>query len=173
MRVPFNEIADYQIVRGTESISFLNGMREINVAADLSDPNESATDILADIQNNVMPPILTKYSSLSVSYEGQNREASKISSSASKAFPVILFLIFVVIAFTFRGYTQPLFCCYLSHLVPLAWLGGILYMVLPINVLSALGIIALIGIMVNDGLVLITKLNSNLEVWYDIRQCFI
>jgi multidrug efflux pump subunit AcrB len=32
-----------------------------------------------------------------------------------------------------------------------------------INVLSALGIIALIGIMVNDGLVLISKLNSNLK----------
>ena len=32
-----------------------------------------------------------------------------------------------------------------------------------INVLSALGIIALIGIMVNDGLVLITRLNSNLK----------
>ena len=112
MRVPFNEIADYQIIRGTESISFLNGMREINISADLSDPNESATDILTDIKNNVIPPILSKYSSLSVSYEGQNREASKISNSAGKVFPIILFLIFVVIAFTFRGYSQPLYCCY-------------------------------------------------------------
>ncbi len=163
MRVPFNEIAKYQIVRGTESISFLNGMREINVAADLSDPNESATDILADIQNNVMPDILTKYSSLSVSYEGQNREASKISSSAKKVLPVILFLIFVVIAFTFRGYSQPLL---LLLLIPFSAIGvawGHFVHGFAINVLSALGIIALIGIMVNDGLVLITKLNSNLK----------
>jgi multidrug efflux pump subunit AcrB len=33
----------------------------------------------------------------------------------------------------------------------------------PINILSMLGIIALIGIMVNDGLVLIGKFNSNLR----------
>jgi len=163
LRVPFNEIGTYSIVRGTESISFLNGMREINVSADLSDPNESATDILAEIQNDVMPDILTKYSSLSVSYEGQNREASKISNSGKKVLPVILFLIFVVIAFTFRGYSQPLL---LLLLIPFSaigvawghWIHGF-----AINVLSALGIIALIGIMVNDGLVLISRLNSNLK----------
>lgn len=163
LRVPFNEIGTYSIVRGTESISFLNGMREINVSADLSDPNESATDILTEIQNEVMPDILTKYSSISVSYEGQNREASKISGSAKKTLPVILFLIFVVIAFTFRGYSQPLL---LLLLIPFSaigvvwghWIHGF-----PINVLSALGIIALIGIMVNDGLVLISRLNSNLK----------
>ena len=163
MRVPFNEIANYEIVRGTESISFLDGMREINVSADLSDPNESATDILADIQNNIMPPILAKYSSLSVAYEGQNREASKISSSASKVLPVILFLIFVVIAFTFRGYSQPFL---LLSLIPFSAIGvawGHFIHGFPINMLSALGIIALIGIMVNDGLVLITRLNSNLK----------
>jgi multidrug efflux pump subunit AcrB len=163
MRVPFNEIATYSIVRGTESISFLNGMREINVTADLSDPNESATDILAEIQNDVMPEILSKYSSLSVSYEGQNREASKISDSANKVLPAILFLIFVVIAFTFRGYSQPLL---LLLLIPFSAIGvawGHYIHGFPINVLSALGIIALIGIMVNDGLVLVTKLNSNLK----------
>ncbi len=167
LRVPFNEIGTYSIVRGTESINFLNGMREINVSADLSDPNESATDILLDIQQNVMPEILTKYSSLSVSYEGQNREASKISGSAKTALPVILFLIFVVIAFTFRGYSQPLL---LLLLIPFSaigvawghWIHGF-----AINVLSALGIIALIGIMVNDGLVLISRLNSNLKSGMD------
>lgn len=163
MRVPFNEIASYSIVRGTESISFLNGMREINVSADLSNPNESATDILAEIQNDVMPEILSKYSSLSVSYEGQNREASKVSKSANKVLPATLFLIFVVIAFTFRGYSQPLL---LLLLIPFSAIGvawGHFIHGFPINVLSALGIIALIGIMVNDGLVLVTKLNSNLK----------
>jgi multidrug efflux pump subunit AcrB len=78
-----------------------------------------------------------------------------------------LFLIFVVIAFTFRGYSQPLL---LLLLIPFSaigvawghWIHGF-----AINVLSALGIIALIGIMVNDGLVLISRLNSNLKSGMD------
>ena len=161
-RVPFREIASYEIIRGTESISHLDGLREIRVSADMEDPNGSATDILFDVQNNVMPELLNKYPSLSVSYEGQNREGSKLSNSAKKVLPIVLFLIYATIAFTFRSYSQPLM---LMLLIPFSvigvawghWIHGF-----PINFLSALGIIALIGIMVNDGLVLIGKFNNYL-----------
>ena len=162
-RVPFREIATYTIARGDESISHLDGQREIRVEADLENPNESATDIILDIQNNFLPDLIAKYPSLSVSYEGQNREAQKLSSSANKVFPIILFLIFAVIAFTFRTYSQPLL---LLSMIPFSIIGvawGHKIHDFPINVLSALGIIALIGIMVNDGLVLIGKFNAFLR----------
>lgn len=159
-RVPFREIASYEIVRGTESISHLDGKREIRVSADMEDPNGSATDILFDIQENVMPQILNRYSSLSVSYEGQNREGDKLINSAKKVLPIVLFLIYATIAFTFRSYSQPLL---LMLMIPFSVIGvawGHWFHGFPINFLSALGIIALIGIMVNDGLVFIGKFNN-------------
>ncbi|MBO2544023.1 efflux RND transporter permease subunit [Salegentibacter sp. BDJ18] len=162
-RVPFNEIANYDIVRGTESISHLDGLREIRVSADMEDPNGSSTEILADIRSNVMPDLLAKYPSLSVSYEGQNREANKLTDSAKGVLPVVLFLIYAVIAFTFRSYSQPLL---LMIMIPFSIIGvawGHWIHDFPVNVLSALGIIALVGIMVNDGLVLISKFNGNLR----------
>lgn len=169
-RVPFEEIANYEIVRGTESISHLDGMREIRVAADMEDPNGSSTDILEDIRTNVIPPILEKYPSITVSYEGQNREASKLSSSASKVIPIILFLIYATIAFTFRSYSQPFL---LMIMIPFSVIGvawGHWLHDFPINVLSALGIIALVGIMVNDGLVLIGKYNGFLRDGMDFKK---
>ena len=66
-RVPFGEIANYTIKRGDESISHLNGQREIQVNADLKDPNSSATDILLDIRNTIMPDILSKYPTVTAS----------------------------------------------------------------------------------------------------------
>ncbi len=162
-RVPFHEIATYEIIRGTESISHLDGMREIRVSADMEDPNGSSTDILADIRNNAMPELLEKYPSLSVSYEGQNREANKLTNSAKGVLPVVLFLIYAVIAFTFRSYSQPFL---LMLMIPFSIIGvawGHWFHDFPVNVLSALGIIALVGIMVNDGLVLISKFNGNLR----------
>lgn len=162
-RVPFDEIANYEIVRGTESISHLDGMREIRVMADMEDPNGSSTEILADIQENVMPGLLSQYPSISVSYEGQNREAGKLSRSAKGVLPVVLFLIYATIAFTFRSYSQPFL---LMVMIPFSVIGvawGHWLHDFPINVLSALGIIALIGIMVNDGLVLIGKFNAFLR----------
>ena len=169
-RVPFDEIANYEIVRGTESISHLDGMREIRVSADMEDPNGSSTEILEDIRNNVLPPILEKYPSITVSYEGQNREASKLSSSAAAVIPIILFLIYATIAFTFRSYSQPFL---LMIMIPFSVIGvawGHWLHDFPINVLSALGIIALVGIMVNDGLVLIGKYNSFLREGMDFKK---
>ncbi|WP_179343932.1 efflux RND transporter permease subunit [Winogradskyella ursingii] len=162
-RVPFSEIATYEIKRGDESISHLNGQREIQVNADLKDPNGSAAEILLDIQNNVMPEILSKYPTVGVSYEGQNREAGKLSRSAETTVPVVIFLIYVVIAFTFRSYSQPLMLILLIPFSFIAVAWGHWFHDFPINILSMLGIIALIGIMVNDGLVLIGKFNSFLK----------
>ncbi|MGB5941266.1 MAG: efflux RND transporter permease subunit [Leeuwenhoekiella sp.] len=162
-RIPLSEIATYTISRGDESISHLDGQREIQVNADMADPNGSTTDILADIQANVIPDILSKYPTISVKYEGQNREAQKLSDSANKVIWVILFLIYATIAFTFRSYSQP---AILMLMIPVSYIGvawGHYIHGFPVNVLSALGIIALIGIMVNDGLVLIGKFNMFLR----------
>ncbi len=162
-RIPLSEIATYTISRGDESISHLEGQREIQVNADMADPNGSTTDILAEIKATVIPDILSKYPTLSVSYEGQNREAEKLSSSANEVIWVILFLIYATIAFTFRSYSQPFLLLFMIpfSIIGVAW--GHYIHGFPINVLSALGIIALIGIMVNDGLVLIGKLNGYLK----------
>ena len=162
-RIPLKEIATYTIERGDVAINHLDGVREIEVSADMKDPTQSNTDILETIRTEVLPEIQSKYPSVTASFEGQNREASKISNSAKMVFPVILGLIFMTIAFTFRSYSQPLL---LMLLIPFSYTAvawGHFAHGFPINVLSALGIIALIGIMVNDGLVLIGKFNSNLR----------
>lgn len=162
-RIPLSEIASYSIIRGEVAINHLDGIREIQVSADLKNPSESATDILADLKENVIPGIQAKYPTIQVSFEGQNRETSKFMGSILKVGLIILGLILVTIAFTFRSYGQPVLLLLLIpfSLIAVAW-GHWLHN-FPLCVLSLLGIIALIGIMVNDGLVLIGKFNSNLR----------
>ncbi|GAA0871422.1 efflux RND transporter permease subunit [Gangjinia marincola] len=169
-RVPLRDIADYTIERGTVAINHLEGQREIQVTADLKNPDQSATDILDNIRQEVMPDITSRYPTVTASYEGQNREAGKIASSAKVVFPIVFFLIYCVIAFTFRSYSQPLMLLLLIpfSLIAVGW--GHLFHGFPINVLSMLGIIALIGIMVNDGLVLIGKFNKYLQEGMDFDE---
>ena len=162
-RVPFSEIGAYTIKRGDIAINHLDGQREIQITADLINPKESASEILDEIKTTVMPEILSKYTSVTPSYEGQNREAKKTTDSASAVGWIILGLIYIVIAFTFRSYSQPIL---LILLIPFSMIGvvwGHFFHDFPIGILSWLGIIALIGIMVNDGLVLIGKFNSYLK----------
>ena len=162
-RVTLKDVASYSIERGDVAINHLEGRREIQVSADLKDPTESATDILADIKANIIPEIQSKYPSITPSFEGQNRELEKLLSSLRKVAAIVFILIYMTIAFTFRSYSQPLI---LILLVPfsftaVAW--GHWIFDFRLNVISLLGIIALIGIMVNDGLVLIGKFNRNLK----------
>jgi len=162
-RVPFNEIANYVIARGEIAINHLNGKREIRIDADLKNPKTSATEIMTNIKSEMLPVIQAKFPGVTAAFEGQNREASKTTGSASRVVPLIIFLIYIIIAFTFRSFSQPLL---LLLMIPFSligvawghWLHGF-----SINMLSFLGIIALIGIVVNDGLVLISKLNGYLK----------
>ncbi|MCF6167982.1 efflux RND transporter permease subunit [Lutibacter sp.] len=162
-RVPFSEIATYTIKRGDVVINHLSSKREIQITADMKSPDGSATDILDDIKSNIMPEISSKYPTVSAVYEGQNREMKKTTRSVKKVGLIILALIYIVIAFTFRSYDQPIL---LILLIPFSLIGiiwGHWIHGFSINILSWLGIIALIGIMVNDGLVLIEKFNSYLK----------
>jgi len=162
-RVPFSEIASYEIQRGDVVINHLSSKREIQITADMKSPDGSATDILDDIKSNIMPEISSKYPTVSAVYEGQNREMKKTTRSVKKVGLIILALIYIVIAFTFRSYDQPIL---LIILIPFSLIGiiwGHWIHGFSINILSWLGIIALIGIMVNDGLVLIEKFNSYLK----------
>lgn len=162
-RVTLKDIATYTIERGDVAINHLEGQREIQVSADLKDPSTSTTDILDDLKNVTMVELKSKYPTISASFEGQNREKEKLNSSLAKAGIPILFLIYIVIAFTFRSYSQPLLLMLLVpfSLTAVAWGHWILGF--SVNILSLLGIIALIGIMVNDGLVFIGKFNTNLR----------
>ena len=162
-RVPLSEIAYYDIQRGEISINHIDGKRQIKVEADMINSKESASDAIAEIRENIFPKIQAKYPSVSAMYEGQNREAAKTGKSARMVVPIILFLIYAIIAFTFRSYEQPIL---LLMMIPFSLIGvawGHWIHGLPVNMLSFLGIIALIGIVVNDGLVLIEKFNANLR----------
>ena len=158
-RVPLSEIASYTIERGDVVINHLDGQREIRIEADLSDAKDSAPEILANLKASVIPGIIAKYPTVTPMYEGQNRGFARIGAAMGRVLPVVLILMYAVIAFVFRSYGQPLL---LFILIPFCFVGvawGHWIHGQSINVLSGLGIVALIGILVNDGLVLIEKFN--------------
>lgn len=163
IQYPLSEIADYSIERGPLNIYHLDGKREIKVEAELVDPNGSAPDVLAVIKDSILPPILNEYPNVTPLYEGQNREASKTITSSKIVLPLVFVLIILVITFTFRSFYQALtiFMLIPLSLVGVAW--GHYIHGLPLSIFSFLGIIALIGVIVNDSLVLVSKMNSSLK----------
>ncbi len=161
--VPVQEVIDYSIERGTVNINHLYGQREIKVEADVSDDSVNPTAIMAELETNILPEILAKYPEVPPLFEGQNREAGKTTGSAVKVLPVILLLIIATITFTFRSFGQTIT---IIILIPFAFIGvswGHWIHGQAQSIFSYLGIIALIGIIVNDSLVLVSKMNTFLK----------
>ncbi len=160
---PLRELADIEIKRGIVAINHLENKREIRIEADIANPEASLTDLLTEIEDNIISPVANKYPGLRVSFEGQSRESGKTGASAGKVMPIILILMFSLVVFTFRSLKQTLS---VFLLLPFGFIGVITGHWIhgaSISVLSFLGVVALIGVMINDSLVFVSAVNSNLK----------
>lgn len=159
---PLKELIDYKIERGSVKINHLNGKREIRVDADLIDQNDEVPPLLAKITDEILPPILAKYPSIKVTDSGQKREIMKTARSASKLL-ISFILMYFLIVLSFRSFYQGLV---VLALVPFGFIGaawGHFIYGMPVNIMSFYGIIALIGVFVNDSIVYVNTLNGYLK----------
>jgi multidrug efflux pump subunit AcrB len=159
---PFSELAEYKIKRSVSHINHLNRMREITVEAALANEETPLLPILQEIQQNVVPRVISQVNGIKASYEGQAREQEKVMRSIRKTFPIAFIGMFILIILVFRSYAQA---ALVFSLIPLGIMGAIWGHGLQgiiINLLSIYGLIALTGIVVNDSIVLIDQINRNL-----------
>jgi multidrug efflux pump subunit AcrB len=148
--------------RSVSHINHLNRKREITVEAALADEETPLLPILQEIQQNVVPRVLSQVEGVLVSYEGQSREQEKVMRSIRRAFPIAFVGMFILIILVFRSYAQA---ALVFSLIPLGIMGAIWGHGLQgiiLNILSMYGLIALTGIVVNDSIVLIDQINRNL-----------
>ncbi|MCB0269018.1 MAG: efflux RND transporter permease subunit [Calditrichaeota bacterium] len=160
---PFTELATYSIDRGIAAIQRLDGMREIKVEASRADATEDLPPITDKVQNEVIPRVLSQVTGVRVSFEGSSRDQVKFRRSMQRAFPVAMLIMFIALILVFRSYIQAIL---IFGIIPLAvmcavWGHGI--QGIQINTLSIYGIIALTGIVINDSIVLVDKINRNLR----------
>ena len=168
--IPFTEVCEIKVERGVTAIHRLYGQREVQVSADLSGPKASATDINTELKEVIVPQILARYPSVRASYEGQNREVTKSQNSIFKIMPLIFALMFFVIVLTFRS---PLQGMAVFGLIPFGLVGisiGHWLLDAQISLFSVLGMLALIGILVNDALVFVASYNSYLKDGMTVRE---
>ncbi len=160
---PLSELATFKAVNGFSNIQHLDFDREVQIEANQSNPNASLPDIIQKIEKEILQPIYAKYPGVTADYEGQKRESQKVGNSMKKVMPIILLLMFCVVILTLRSVTQSLL---VYMMIPLSLVGVIVghwIHGMSLSLMSGMGVIALIGVMINDSLVLINALNINLK----------
>lgn len=170
---PLSELANFSVERGPVSIKRFNLSREMRVTADLVDPNEPVPPILASIRDTILPDILAKYPGVRAEFQGQARDSGEAQSDMGKYFGLAFLIMFLVIMINFSSFSQAFI---VILMIPLGWLGSVWGHGIegfPVSTLSAWGMVALSGVIINDAVVFLSKYNSLVREGYKVDAAII
>ncbi|MCA9315476.1 MAG: efflux RND transporter permease subunit [Planctomycetes bacterium] len=173
-RVPLSEVIDVNTERGFASIQRVDGQRTLTIVAQVDTTSGANTsDITRELESSFLAELDQRFPGVTYSFEGQRRETVESVGSLAYLFPIALLLIFFVIATLFRSYLQPIV---VMSVIPFAVVGAIAghgILGYDVTILSMIGIVALAGIVVNDGLILVDLANRLRRQGMDATQAVV
>ncbi len=159
--LPLNRAASIDEGRGFSEINRTDRRRVINVQARVDSHKGNAKEILSDLEISILAELLADYPGLSFDLEGEEKERKDSMTSMKSGFLLALFGIYALLAIPFRSYSQPLL---VMAAIPFGVAGAIIGHLLlgfDLTILSLFGVVALSGVVVNDSLLLIDKVNQD------------
>ena len=155
--IPLSQLADIVIEDGPARITRENIHRRIAVEANVR--GRDLGGFISDVQRRVtaevkLPP------GYYVEYGGQFKNLQRATARLTLVVPVALFLIFVLLFTTFNA-VKPALLIYFN--IPIAATGGIVALFLrgmPFSISAGVGFIALFGVAVMNGLVLLAHIDE-------------
>lgn len=153
---PLSALADVALQRGPNQVQREQGRRRITVGFNVRgrDVESVVREVQAGVTAKVkLPP------GYSLEYGGQFENLAAARARLSIAVPVALALIFLLLFFTFGSAGQSLL---VFMAIPLSAIGGVLALWLrgmPFSISAGIGFIALFGVAVLNGIVLVSEFN--------------
>ncbi|MBE99690.1 CusA/CzcA family heavy metal efflux RND transporter [Flavobacterium coralii] len=167
-QIPLEQVADIQFEDGPMQISREEGRRRIVVGFNVRgrDVQSVVKDIQAKLDKSLKLP-----AGYYTTYGGQFENLQQANKRLMVAVPVALGLIFVLLYFTFKSVKQSIL---IFTAIPLSAIGGVFALWLrgmPFSISAGVGFIALFGVAVLNGIVLIGYFNQlKLEGMTDIYE---
>ena len=162
--VPFSQVALVEPGRGFASIKRVNRNRAVNVTAAVEPTITSGQQVIADLENRILPDVLSTYPSIFYTFEGAQAEQADAVGGLTTGFILALFMIFALLAIPLKSYVQPFI---IMGAIPFGLVGAIwghMFMGLDVTLMSMFGLVALTGVVVNDSLVMVDFINRERRI---------
>jgi Cu/Ag efflux pump CusA len=160
-QILLSDLVTYTVKRGPVSLKRRDGRREIVVDASVTDPNQ-VSQINTQIVEEIIPKIQKEFPDVELIQRGQGERSDKAIASMKINTMILMFIIVLIMALNFESVWQALL---ILLAIPAGVAGAMLghsMVGIPVSILSAFGIIALIGILVNDAIVFLDTYNRNI-----------
>jgi len=153
-KIPLSELAQITYQKGAAKISRDDTHRRVVVGVNVRD--RDLQSVVDDIKNSIDKKVKLP-TGYYITYGGQFENLESAKARLAVAVPIALILIFILLYFAFKSVKEALI---IYSAIPFAAVGGIFFLWmrdLPFSISAGVGFIALFGIAVLNGIVLIEE----------------
>ncbi|MCH8014918.1 MAG: efflux RND transporter permease subunit, partial [Candidatus Dadabacteria bacterium] len=160
--VPLNNVVNMSTEPSMLNISHYDMVRSVRITAEINEQATTATEVNAGI-SAFLDEKLSNYPGYTYAFGGEEEQTRESLESIKRAAVIAVLLIYLILATMLKSYTQPFI---IMSVLPFAITGvmvGILLRGEPLTLPALIGVVALLGIVVNDSLILMTFINSRFK----------
>lgn len=159
LEIPLSSVAELDVGRSFSSIRRVDRSRAINIRADADKGAVDVGAIKAELAAYI-EELVRGQQGVRWSFEGEAQAEREASQTTRWGGLIVLLMLYTMLAIPFRSYLQP-FAVLL--VIPFGLVGaaiGHMLHDLPLSMLSVFGIMALSGVIINDGIVMVDFINQ-------------
>jgi multidrug efflux pump subunit AcrB len=156
--IPLSKIATIEQDESAYLLRRFNRRQIITISGDVNLKNTTSQEM-----NKIIKPeiekILTQFNDVAFELTGENKDTEGTLKSFNKAFVIAAFLIFIILVIQFKSVIQPMI---VMSAIPLGLIGVILafkFFNLSLGFMALMGVLGLVGVVINDSIVMITFIN--------------
>ena len=158
--VPLADIVTVEQRTGFSTVRRENGVQVISVTGDISEDDPArANAIIAELEETILPKIAEE-TQVVFNLSGLAEQEDDFRNDATRGLILTLAGIFMTLAWIFSSWTRPLV---IMAIIPFGLVGTIYghwWYDIPLSLFSIVGLIGMVGIIINDSIVLITTIDE-------------
>lgn len=161
-RVPLKEVVDITERRSFSIVQRRDGIRTVGVTGDIDAEVTSTEEVVERLEAEVMPSLAAKYG-IGYTYKGRDEERRDSFRDLQQGAILAFALMYITLAWVFGSYWKPIT---VMLIIPFGLVGAILghyVMGFSLTIISMIGLLGLSGILVNDSIVLVSRIKQRLN----------
>ncbi|NNE80356.1 MAG: efflux RND transporter permease subunit [Silicimonas sp.] len=161
--VPLADIVSVERRTGFSTIRRENGIRIVSVTGDLSEDDPARATEISDEVRQIILPKLEEDFGISTYMSGLAEDERNFLSDATTGLVLCLLGIYLTLSWVFASWSRPLV---VMAIIPFGLVGAIWghhYWEVPLSMFSVVGLIGMVGIIINDSIVLVTTVDDYAE----------
>ncbi|MGJ1267854.1 efflux RND transporter permease subunit [Sphingobacterium spiritivorum] len=170
-KIPLSQVAEVKLSTGESTITREMNKRHLTVKLNVR--NRDLKSLLTDAQNAIEKNVQYDHEKFNIKWGGQFENQNRAYERLSVIVPLALGIMFILLYGAFGSFRQA---GLLMSIVPLALFGGMLALNvrgMSLNVSSAVGFIALFGVAIQNGVIMISHINELRKKGYDLLRAVI